>query len=116
VLFEQRSQTSISSSVVKIYSGYFLEQIFCKYPQQKNHEVSWFITIIFFLHSIFPFLGAWRPDQIITSEKSVTVSYALQVALRAVVLQPVVLSADSRDWLVVSTILPQVSGPKWGWC
>jgi hypothetical protein len=40
----------------------------------------------------------------------------LQVALRAVVLQPVGLSAGCRDWLVVSTFPPQALGPKWGWC
>jgi hypothetical protein len=38
-----------------------------------------------------------------------------KVALRAVVLQPVGVSAGRRDWLVVSTILPQAPGPKCGW-
>jgi hypothetical protein len=38
----------------------------------------------------------------------------LQVALRVVVLHPGGLSAGRGDWLVVSTILPQAPGPKWG--
>jgi hypothetical protein len=40
----------------------------------------------------------------------------LQVALRAVVLQSGGVSAGRRDWLVVSTIMRQAPGPKWGWC
>jgi hypothetical protein len=36
-----------------------------------------------------------------------SISNSIQVALRAVVLQPGVLWFGSRDWLVVSTILPQ---------
>jgi hypothetical protein len=38
-------------------------------------------------------------------------SFILQVALRAVVLQPGGVSAGRRDWLVVSTILRQAPGP-----
>jgi hypothetical protein len=48
--------------------------------------------------------------------EDVVIVTLLQVALRAIVLEPGGLSAGRRDWLVVSTILPQAPGPKWGWC